>query len=420
MLTGEILSAFYSVHFSSANALNPPRSFQSGTRGIVGDASAAGRPVLPRRDRLFLVRRGFTLVELLVVIAIIGVLVGLLLPAVQAAREAARRMSCSNNMKQFGLALHNYHDTFNAFPYRQGGTGWVNATTNGMNGGGNIVILAHLEQTALYEQFRSPLTAGGVTYQPWGPIPSTQAYPLYGVQVPAFVCPSSLASSIPGWNAYTNYGYSAGDSSHAASQHTSPNNVNIMTHGNSVNARLNVRGLFGFYTKKSFRDIKDGTSNTIAMGEMGAGSDSHAKIGTVVRVQPATVVTSPITCLNVLDPANRNRIQAGLNSTAWRGRYAYHGRMPYTGVNTILPPNSPSCLSQDDNSNRRGQFAVSSYHPGGAHVLLADGAVRFISETIDTGNLALPDIRTVGGPSPYGVWGAMGSIAGSEVVSLDF
>jgi prepilin-type processing-associated H-X9-DG protein len=91
--------------------------------------------------------------------------------------------------------------------------------------------------------------------------------------------------------------------------------------------------------------------------------------------------------------------------------------MPYTGVNTILPPNSPTCLSQDDNSNRRGQFPVSSYHPGGAHVVMADASVRFISETIDTGNLALPDVRVSAGPSPYGVWGALGSIRGGEITS---
>lgn len=365
---------------------------------------------------------GFTLVELLVVIAIIGVMVGLLLPAVQAAREAARRMSCSNNLKQFGIALHNYHDTFQKFPPRQGGTGWQNAFTNGMNGGANMQILGFLEQTALYEQFKNPLTHNGVTFQPWGPIPSTHVntYPPLGVQVPTFVCPSSLPSSVPGWNCYTNYGYSAGDSAFAAPQHTSPDNVNINTHANSLNARNNVRGLFGFYTDRKFRDITDGTSNTIAMGEMAASGDNHSAKGGVARSQPAGVVNSPITCRNVLEPNARNRIIASIDAVAWRGRYAYHGRMPYTGVNTILPPNSPACLSQDDNSNRRGQYPVSSYHPGGVHVLIADGGVRFISESIDTGNLAAQDIRTRGGVSPYGVWGALGSIAGGEVVTGEF
>jgi len=361
-------------------------------------------------------RLAFTLVELLVVIAIIGILVGLLLPAVQAAREAARRMSCSNNMKQFGLALHNYHSAFNFFPPRQGGTGWNNATTNGMNGGANARILAFLEQTALFEQMSNYHTSeSGVTYQPWGPIPSNGDYTPYTVQVPTFLCPSSPPSSVPGWNCYTNYGYSAGDSSHAAVQHTSPANVNIFTHGNSVNARRNCRGLFGFYTVRKFRDILDGTSNTIAMGEMASGDLNTSIYGGVARSQPASVVNSPITCLNVVDPLNPTLYREELDTTAWRGRYAYHGRAPYTAVNIILPPNSPTCISQDDNSNRRGQWPVTSYHIGGAHILLADGAVRFITESVDTGNLALPDLRTMGGQSPYGVWGALGSIRGSEV-----
>ncbi len=361
-------------------------------------------------------RPGFTLVELLVVIAIIGVLVGLLLPAVQAAREAARRMSCSNNMKQFGLALHNYHSAFDHFPPRQGGTGWRNESTNGMNGGANARILSFLEQTALYEQMANPHTsATGIVYQPWGPIPSNGDYTPYTVQVPTFQCPSSPPSSIPGWNCYTNYGFSAGDSSYAAVQQTSPDNVNIFTHANSINARTNCRGLFGFYTLRSFRDILDGTSNTIAMGEMATGDINHSLFGGVARSQPTSVVNSPITCYNVLAPDNPRMFRPEIDAVAWRGRYAYHGRAPYTAVNTILPPNSPTCISQDDNSNRRGQWPVTSYHTGGAHILLADGAVRFITESVDAGNLAAPDVRNMGGPSPYGVWGALGSVRGSEV-----
>lgn len=361
--------------------------------------------------------RAFTLVELLVVIAIIGVLVGLLLPAVQAAREAARRMSCSNNLKQFGLALHNYHETYQVFPYRQGGTGiGPNSETNGNNGGANIVLLPFLEQQALWEQFSSPQTFGGVSYQPFGPIPSDRNYLLYHHQAPTFLCPSATRVEIPGWNASTNYGYSAGDSSHAASQHTSPTG-DISSHGNSNHARRNVRGLFGFETERRFADIIDGTSNTVAMGEMATGNDNLSLFGGVARAQPTTVVDNPISCLNVLDPDDAQRLLPSTNAVAWRGRYAYHGRMPYTGINTILPPNSPACISRDTNSNRRGQFPVSSMHPAGVQLLLADGSVRFVSQDIDTGNLAAPDVRTPGGRSPYGVWGAIGSIRGREPVS---
>jgi prepilin-type N-terminal cleavage/methylation domain-containing protein len=369
----------------------------------------------------FLGRRAFTLVELLVVIAIIGVMVGLLLPAVQSAREAARRMQCSNNMKQFGLALHNYHGVHNAFPYRQGGTGsGPNEVTNGNNGGANMLILPFLEQAALYEQMSSPLTANGKTWQRWGPIPSDGSYPPYTVQVPTFRCPSAPDTLVPPWTCSTNYGYSAGDSSFAASQQTSPANFDISNHANSNNARQNFRGLFGFESRRRFSDILDGTSNTVAMGEMATSDIDTDALGGIARAQPTTVIDSPITCLNVLDPLSPRRLRSTLDTVGWRGRYAYHGRMPYTGVNTILPPNSPACLSGDDNSNRRGQYPVSSLHAGGAFVLMADASVRFVTESIDTGNLAARDIRISGGPGPYGVWGSLGSIRGSEVVPAEF
>jgi len=358
----------------------------------------------------------FSLVELLVAIFIIGLLVSLLLPAVQSAREAARRMSCANNLKQFGLALHNYHDAYKRFPPRQGGTGWDNDFTNGHNGGANMQLLGFLEQMALYDQMRNPMTVGAIRFQAWGPIPSDGRYPPYRVQVPTFQCPSSIASRFPGWNCYTNYGYSAGDSSFAASQHTSPINGNLLTHANSINAQTHVRGLFGFYTDRRFADITDGTSHCIAMGEMASSDDGFSIKGGIARFQPAAVVNMPITCLTVLEPSSHRRLRSTLDVAAWRGRYAFHGRMAYTGVNTILPPNSPACLSQDDNSNRRGQFPVSSYHPAGVQVLMADGSARFITDSIDTGNLAAEDLRSRSGKSPYGIWGALGSIGGSEII----
>src|SRR3989304_6126583 len=119
---------------------------------------------------------GFTLVELLVVIAIIGILIALLLPAVQAAREAARRSQCTNNLKQIGLALHNYHSAANCFPFRQGGSGFHLAPSWGTDGAANNqgrlsgmgLLLPYMEQTALFQQITSRTTIGTRTSYSWG------------------------------------------------------------------------------------------------------------------------------------------------------------------------------------------------------------------------------------------------------------
>jgi prepilin-type N-terminal cleavage/methylation domain-containing protein len=129
-------------------------------------------PLLLKRWHMRRLRSGFTLVELLVVIAIIGILVSLLLPAVQSAREAARRTSCVNNLKQVGLALHQYHDTNQSFPFLRGGTsGPCDLTSNCEYLSGWISLLPNFEQTALYGRITSAQTIGSVNYPPWGPAP---------------------------------------------------------------------------------------------------------------------------------------------------------------------------------------------------------------------------------------------------------
>jgi prepilin-type N-terminal cleavage/methylation domain-containing protein len=361
-------------------------------------------------------RRAFTLVELLVVIAIIGILVALLLPAVQAAREAARRMQCSNHLKQFGIALHNYHDTFKAFPPRRGGTG----------GGGNtarfdgnydrksafIFLVAFLEQQSLADQ----IAAGNVTdtngnlIWPQGPAGwyNNANWEPWRTQLSVVLCPSDTPLLNSTQQAKHSYAFSLGDS---------PGDL-------AGNARWNLadsttRGIFaGSARTNTFAHIRDGTSNTIAMSERVSGT--NARIGSAtgqdIRTGTARNVstshTSPGTCFAM---ATGNSY-IGIPIKQMFGFMWADGQAERVGFTTILPPNAPSCTNNDDNNADApgGVLSASSYHPGGVMGLMADGAVRFVSSTIDTGNVSAPPVLT--GPSPYGVWGAMGSIAGGEAL----
>ena len=410
---------------------------------------------------------GFTLVELLVVIAIIGVLVGLLLPAVQAAREAARRMSCSNNFKQLGIAIHNYHDAFKQLPIHGVGTGspgggsapgsvspgafgpaslssgWNSTSTvaNAWQLSALVGMTPFMEQQALWEQISNPsavnaLNASDVVDPPWpamGPTLSYIQYKPWVTQIPGLRCPSDPGVGLPA-QGRTNYAMCFGDSPYWAMQgeleqgNAASGGEERVDQNHSLESRAALRGLFVNNRQGKFRDILDGTSNTIAMGEIITDLGDSDVRGSVVfqAVSQLTVTNNPLHCVDagLIDPL-RPRFWNPASPSAWanfgRGyRWAFHTPI-FSAFHTILPPNSGLCTHAAWNTT--GIYTASSQHQGGAHVLMTDGAVKFITDSIEAGNGRDGGVwsngtgaQAPGSKSPYGLWGALGTRANKEVI----
>jgi prepilin-type N-terminal cleavage/methylation domain-containing protein len=374
-----------------------------------------------RRARL----AGFTLVELLVVIAIIGILVALLLPAVQAAREAGRRAQCSTQLKQFGVALHNYHDVYRNFPPRRGGTDNSAGTASDPSRimanydrlSAFVALLPFIEQKDLSDLVASGgTTSTGTLIPPGGPSAwhsntnSSGVYQPWAQQVKVILCPSDKPV-LGGNNAKNSYAFSLGD--------TIGGNVPVGgINGVQFNSRTTVtRGLFGGSAMcKGFKDLSDGSSTTIAMSERvyhfqtGITTATGQDVRTAVVSNVAAVVTSPGACY----AQAKGNFYVGVQIKGRFGALWCDGQAERVGFNTVFPPNAPACVSDGDGNadSKGGVLPPSSYHNNGVMGLMADGAVRFISNTINCGNPGAGQV--VAGPSPYGVWGAIGSTDGRE------
>lgn len=351
---------------------------------------------------------GFTLVELLVVIAIIGVMVGLLLPAVQAAREAARRMSCGNNLKQLALAHHNYESTYSALIARKGGTaGTANHLGNRNRLSGFIGLLPFIEQGAMYDAIQAGVPTAAPPIAPGGPT-AWGGFVHWDNSPATLRCPSDPGNN-PGGR-LNSYSFSVGDQAMG------------------IRDNQNIRGIFGNRRNPRFRDITDGLSNTVLMSERlihtngpraetptpAAFQGTDFLVGTA---QVPGVHNSPILCRT----ATLGRwYVAGTGLANRTGIHWTDGQPHYVAFNTILGPNSPSCFNAGNWGDQTGMvLPPTSRHPGGVQVALADASVRFITESINTGDLTMPaPLSNNSGPSPYGVWGALGSKAGGETVEL--
>lgn len=395
-------------------------------------------------------RSGFTLVELLVVIAIIGVLVGLLLPAVQAAREAARRMSCSNNFKQLGLAVHNYHSTFKRLPMHGGGT-WLNGApidshrTDRMDLSIWVGLTPYYEQQAIWEQISNPMqnTTSG-TPNPWpamGPETDNQNYEPWMTEIPTLRCPSDPGTGQPGFGR-TNYAACLGDSVHYmdmgplgiiskgdASRNATISLSNLNTH--AVQARAACRGAFVSHGVTKFRDVLDGLSNTMFAGEIATDlGDKDKRTIPAIGVDGSELVRDePDVCVHdgLIDPERPQFWIAGTPlATGEEGRgfrWAASGAV-FNAVNTILPPNRELCFGAGINGH--GTASPSSRHNGGVHIMMGDGAIKFVTDSIEGGDVHDSNVwlggtghSSPGSQSPYGVWGAIGTRASKETIEID-
>ena len=302
-------------------------------------------------------RTAFTLVELLVVIAIIGILVGLLLPAVQAAREAARRMQCSNNLKQLGLALHNYHDTHKRMPFGSGGT----TPPSGSPGYSAVsLMLPYIEQAPLYNtiDFRRPLT---------DPVNAAARLQV----VPVFLCPSDKENPQPQSGGAINYMGNKG-SLHWWSD---PSQTGIFLHSKSLR----------------FADITDGTSNTSAFAERLLTDGNNG----VIDLQSDVFLGSG-------DPANPDEaIQMcyATDATNLANQFPLFMGAPWmNGQHTYMHvdvPNRRSCGFYPF----KASMPASSRHTGGVNMTLCDGSVRFVAQTIE-----------------LQLWRAIGTRSGGETI----
>jgi prepilin-type N-terminal cleavage/methylation domain-containing protein len=309
-------------------------------------------------------KRGFTLVELLVVIAIIGILISMLLPAVQSVREAARRTTCGNNLRQIGIALHNYYGVHKKLPFGQGGTGHKYSAVS--------QLLPYMEQDNLFEtiDFNSDI------FDPVNDAPRR-------VEIQLMRCPSDQFLRFPETGGGINYAANKGSG---------------IVWGPNAGPNANMpepNGPFYRDSEVEFSSVTDGLSQTAAFSERLIGDGSNAIVtirrDTFLSSDTPTTADEAVQMANAVDPYNLANQFPALMGAPWM-----HGQHGYQHVNT------PNTLSVGFRTSGRATMAANSYHPHGVMVINLDSSVKFVSDGID-----------------LVAWRAIGSRNGNELESID-
>jgi prepilin-type N-terminal cleavage/methylation domain-containing protein/prepilin-type processing-associated H-X9-DG protein len=354
-------------------------------------------------------RRGFTLIELLVVIAIIAILIALLLPAVQAAREAGRRIQCNNNLKQIGLALHNYHQVHNVFPMGASSGMWsgVGVYNLKQNFGPLALSLGFMELSSVYNTLNFNWGCEDSNTVLCYLINSTGT----NAQIKTFLCPSDPNAGSPDHNNTTNtnnYYACVGTSTwFGLIGHSAPA-ANL----GAASINMPSTGMFTWLSAYGVQACTDGTSNTIAFSEAVVGNQHQQPLQKFIGLQnaglpqaamvldawsaPAVVQAAVATCNNVYQSGSTKYIDLQ------RGEEYAHGCMAMNMFNTIVPPNGVAGTwthCGNDASSRAVFSNADSYHSGGVNTLMSDGSVRFVKNSVS-----------------QPVWWALGTKANGEVL----
>ena len=356
----------------------------------------------PRKCRLSAsTRTGITIVEVLVLIAIIGIVIGMMLPAVRRVREASPRVMCMNNLRQIALATLNYESAYMQFP---AGTGIENlsSTDSGSQLSALVAILPFLDQSELYNQITNPREFNGISF-PACPRLHAQDYTPWRTSVSVFQCPSLSVPEVG--IAPTHYGFCIGD------------------RARNIASPKSYRGAFASSLPVSFGIVTDGLSNTILAGEIGSNREGAIKSPFAIN-QDSSLLDNPQKCWTLVDESKQGWEfgEAVQLSVIGRGGHWADGRAGVAFFNTILPPGSPSVATQGS-VGADGIYSASGPHSEFVAVALMDGSTHVISKSIDAGYSSSPTLTEPemlnGVSTPYGVWGALGTIGGGEVAEFE-